>query len=356
MLLGVLILSSCESKQDYGKVIYYTFNDSGELNRPQNYRTWIYVGTPTTPNDMNSGKAAFPEFHNVYIDPTSYNYWKENGTWKDGTILVKELVSVGGKAASSGSGYFMGEFIGLEATIKSSKQFPDEPGNWAYFSFTNPTGDLKGTAAAFKTNQCNQCHNANAADDFVFTQYYPVLTAAKGIGKGVTPENSSDRIAGSPKKQPGKWDPSAPTPKNLNLDIPVDKDELFAYLVSEKYKSFKTRESESHPSLGPHTKLGLPVKVFMNDLIANSLKAGNKEHPMGSSIVKEMFDKNNILAGWAVMMKTQAATDNGDGWFWYEVTSTKDKNAIAAMGNGVQGCIGCHTIGTDQVRTAYPLK
>ncbi|MBL4604395.1 MAG: cytochrome P460 family protein, partial [Flavobacteriaceae bacterium] len=208
----------------------------------------------------------------------------------------------------------------------------------------------------FKTNQCNACHNANAADDFVFTQHYPVLIAAKAIGEGVIPENLSERIAGSPKKEPGKWDPSAPTPTNLNLDVPVDKDKLFAYLVSEKYKSFKSRESKSHPSLGPHTKLGLPVKVFMNDLITNSLKTGNKEHPMGSSIVKEMFDKNNALAGWAVMVKTQETTDDGNGWFWYEVTSTKDKNAIAAMGNGVKGCISCHTIGTDQVRTAFPLK
>ncbi|MBL4605710.1 MAG: cytochrome P460 family protein, partial [Flavobacteriaceae bacterium] len=134
MLLGVLVLFSCKEKnQDYAKVIYYTINDSGELERPQNYRTWIYVGTPTTPNDMNNGKAAFPEFHNVYISPESYNHWKKNGTWKDGTILIKELVSVGTKAAVSGNGYFMGEFIGLEATIKSKKHFPNEPGNWAYF-------------------------------------------------------------------------------------------------------------------------------------------------------------------------------------------------------------------------------
>ena len=32
-------------------------------------------------------------------------------------------------AASSGNGYFEGEFLGLEATIKSTKHFPDEPGN-----------------------------------------------------------------------------------------------------------------------------------------------------------------------------------------------------------------------------------
>ena len=74
---------------------------------------WVYVGTPVTPNDMNDGKVAFPEHHNVYIDPKSWEHWKETGTFRDGTILVKELVSVGSKAAVSGQGYFQGEFIGL---------------------------------------------------------------------------------------------------------------------------------------------------------------------------------------------------------------------------------------------------
>ena len=39
---------------------------------------------------------------------------RKKGEFRDGTILIKELVSVGSKAAVSGNGYFMGEFIGLE--------------------------------------------------------------------------------------------------------------------------------------------------------------------------------------------------------------------------------------------------
>ncbi|MEM7358320.1 MAG: cytochrome P460 family protein [Pseudomonadota bacterium] len=159
---------------------YYSFNNAGELQQPAGYREWVYVGTPLTPNDMNNGKAAFPEFHNVYIDPQSYKHWRKKGEFRDGTILIKELVSVGSKAAVSGNGYFMGEFIGLEATIKSKKHFPDEPGNWAYFSFSNHGKALNETAKAFPTDACAACHVASAQDDLVFTQYYPVLTAAKG--------------------------------------------------------------------------------------------------------------------------------------------------------------------------------
>jgi predicted small secreted protein len=351
--------TSCnDAKGSYQDVSYFTMNSDGDLERPQDYRTWVYVGTPVTPNDMNDGKAAFPELHNVYIDPMSYEHYKKTGTWRDGTILIKELVSVGTKAAVSGNGYFMGEFIGLEATIKSKKYFADEPGNWAYFSFTNPGGDLKNIGTAFKTNQCNSCHNASAADDFVFTQYYPVLSAAKGVGANIVPENTARRAAAQAKafSDAGVWDAMAPTPEGLTLEIPLTKDQLFTYLKSGKYKSYANQEKEAHPSLGPHQKLGLPVRVFMNDIIAKSLEEGNDEHPLGSVVVKEMFTSDNKPNGWAVMAKTHDKTDGGNGWFWYEVTDDADADKIAAIGNGVEGCVSCHTIGTDMVRTAFPLK
>ncbi len=161
---------------------FYTMID-GELERPTGYREWVYVGTPLTPNDMNNGKAAFPEFHNVYIDPKSWGHWKNTGEFRDGTILIKELVGVGSKAAVSGNGYFQGDFVGLEATIKSSEHFPDELGNWAYFSFSTPDHQsLTDSASAFPKEACNACHLASAADDFVFTQYYPVLRMGKAAG------------------------------------------------------------------------------------------------------------------------------------------------------------------------------
>lgn len=157
----------------------YSFNDDGTLVKPEGYREWIYVGTPVTPNDMNNGKAAFPEFHNVYIHPKNFKKWKKTGAFPNGTILIKELVSVGSKSAPSGNGYFMGDFIGLEATIKDSTRFKGEPGNWAYFSFTREGKAPATKAKAMPTDKCNFCHQGFAKDDWVFTQYYPILRAAK---------------------------------------------------------------------------------------------------------------------------------------------------------------------------------
>jgi Cytochrome P460 len=153
------------------------YNAKGELLRPVGYREWIYVGTPITPNDLNPPAAAFPEFHNVYIHPGDYAHYKQTGKFRDGTVIVKELVSVGTKQATSGKGYFQGDFIGLETLVKDSQRFAKEPGNWAFFSFGHKYPLAEATTAQ-PAASCNVCHQANADTDYVFTQYYPVLRAA----------------------------------------------------------------------------------------------------------------------------------------------------------------------------------
>ena len=69
-----------------------------------------------------------------------------------------------------------------------------------------------------------------------------------------------------------------------------------------------------------------------------------------------MYDGDGKLQGWAVMLKTQADSDGGKGWFWYEVTSTTSGSSPVGIGNGIPLCFGCHAIGKDYVLTRYPLK
>lgn len=51
------------------------FASDGQAMLPQNWRRWVYIGTPLTPNALNDGAAPFPEFHNVYIEPSAYAHW-----------------------------------------------------------------------------------------------------------------------------------------------------------------------------------------------------------------------------------------------------------------------------------------
>ena len=153
------------------------FTRDGKLKQPVGYRQWVYAGEVITPNDMNGGEAAFPEFHAVYMDPESFAHYEKTGKFRDGTVVIKELSSVGSKEATSGKGYFQGEFTGLEAAIKDSKRFKDEPGYWAYFSFGHKY-PLKAEASKNAASACNQCHQDSAKTDWVFSQYYPALREA----------------------------------------------------------------------------------------------------------------------------------------------------------------------------------
>ncbi len=367
VILFCAVLTSCEPAGQEEQppaavtepVAYFSFNADGSLVRPEGYRTWVYVGTPLTPNELNPPEAPFPEFHNVYIDPESWAHYQSTGEFREGTIIVKELVTVGSKAAVSGAGYFMGEFTGLEATIKSAEHFPDEPGNWAYFSFGHAY-PLAESAEAFPAGACNGCHEVSAAQDFVFTQYYPVLRAARVTEEaGLAAMGAADRealqttmaAATGRIMQPRAEAGVSPGP------VPTDTNELFEYLNAKGYETFSNRESGTHPSTGPHSRFGRPVRAFFSDELAASLEAGNASHPTGSSAVKEMYlDDGVTLEGWAVAVKTQDDSAGGNGWFWLEFVSTTNPTLLGGgkAGNGVPLCTGCHAAGRDFVLSTYP--
>jgi hypothetical protein len=150
--------------------------DHNLLEKPKYYREWIYIGTALTPHDLNDGHASFPEFHNVYINPLGWQAWKAKGKFIDGTVIVKELLSVGDHQAVSGKGYFQGEFSVVAVAVKDKRRFANEPGNWGYFLFDSPSTT---TTTAKPTASCAACHVAHAQTDLAFTQYYPILRSVK---------------------------------------------------------------------------------------------------------------------------------------------------------------------------------
>lgn len=188
-----LTFASVPVKSAMGQEAYKpTFDSTGELIRPLKpiWREWPFVGGLVTPNALNDGNAPFPEHHIIYIDPISWSHYKNTGKFREGTVLAKELTRVrapdgtnedGSTDEVSGTGYFMGEYSGLEITIKSKALYPDEPGNWAYYTFGHHPEPYAKTAKKMPAEACNACHETSAKEDFVFTQFYPVLRAAKEL-------------------------------------------------------------------------------------------------------------------------------------------------------------------------------
>src|SRR5262249_18702934 len=104
------------------------YTADGDLVLPKNFHEWIYVGSPLTPNALNNGQAGFPEFHNVYIEPGSYEIFKRTNEFPEGTIFFKELQLVlpgenpdGSRMEPSGRGHFPGKVNRTGVAVKGSK-------------------------------------------------------------------------------------------------------------------------------------------------------------------------------------------------------------------------------------------
>ena len=109
-----------------------TFNTQGELVLPEGFREWVFIGAPLTPHGLNNGKAGFPEYHHVYVNPDAFAVYQRTGEFPDGTVIAKELVLLqkgdfkdGSKNAPSGRGFFAGEFQGMDVMVKDSARYKD---------------------------------------------------------------------------------------------------------------------------------------------------------------------------------------------------------------------------------------
>jgi hypothetical protein len=71
-LLSVALVTSVKASSEHHQhakdLNFGSFTKENVLLTPR-LREWIFVGAPGTPNDMNDGKPAFREFHNVIDQP-----------------------------------------------------------------------------------------------------------------------------------------------------------------------------------------------------------------------------------------------------------------------------------------------
>lgn len=156
---------------------------NGELHLPNDYHSWVFLGSPLTPNALNGGKAGFPEYHNVYIHPEAFKTYRETGQFPEGTVLLKELQLTmpgtnddGSRVEASGRGFFPAARNGIDISVKDSQRFKDTNG-WGFFNFGHHAPPYAKTAVAASKEACAGCHIANA-DNMVFTKFYSSILDA----------------------------------------------------------------------------------------------------------------------------------------------------------------------------------
>jgi len=163
------------------------FNDKGELTRPEDYRSWVFLNTALgLTYGPNRPPAGAPQvFTSVFVNPKAYAEFQKSGQWPDGTLFALEVRPSLPAASALEGALTQGPRRALEVAVRDSSRYPD--GGWAYFSFDPPReapGAFRAQAAPFpRTASCYGCHQKHGAVQWTFTQFYAdAFERAKQLG------------------------------------------------------------------------------------------------------------------------------------------------------------------------------
>jgi cytochrome P460 len=186
-LCGWVMLTGLQSLTSAQQFAAPRFTSTGQLIRPLDYRSWVFVtsglGMTYGPAQAASGRA--PMFDNVFVTRDAYTAFLRSGVWPDKTMFLLEIRRAEVNVSINNGGHTQGDIALIEAAVKDTERFKST-GGWGYFSFDSRDGLVESAAALPSTATCYACHSANTAVENTFVQFYPELFAiakAKGTIK-----------------------------------------------------------------------------------------------------------------------------------------------------------------------------
>ena len=159
--------------------------NTGAISVPKNYTKWATLGTWSHAN--TKGEPGAKEFHIVYTQPETIDFYQKHKRFPDGAVLVKELLNTKTMGMTTGPATshattLKGWFVLVRDTknrFKESKLWGDGWGR-SFFSADNP---IKTSSTDYQTD-CIACHvparelapqNADESDKWIYTFGYPVF-------------------------------------------------------------------------------------------------------------------------------------------------------------------------------------
>jgi len=132
--------------------------------------------------------------------------------------------------------------------------------------------------------------------------------------------------------------------------VPNDPVALHEWVLERGYSEW-TSWSEVRPNGGIGGN-----RVFLNEVLVESLAGGQTQHPLGATAVREQYGEDlETLVGWAVTTRISEDDTGADAWLWFEVFSTEPDATPAVAKPGAPGCVGCHSSATDFIHSTLPL-
>jgi hypothetical protein len=152
------------------------YDSKGELVRPADYRDWQFLSAGFGMN-YSPSPGSHEMFTNVFVQRWAYQEFLGSGKWPEQTMFVIDERDAQSKGSINKTGHFQTDLMGLAVEVKDSVHNSEK---WAYYAFST---DGKTADAMPKGNGCYSCHDAHAAVEHTFVQFYPTLkVVAKKFG------------------------------------------------------------------------------------------------------------------------------------------------------------------------------
>ncbi len=151
-------------------------NSTGAISLPKDFRNnMLHLGSWFVPDGGASG------FHDVYTEAATVETYRQTGKFPDGATLIKELrpAKTGDYSTGKGVRHATTDVKQWFVMIKDTKgRFSHNPvwgdgWGWALFKPDQPT---KNVATDYR-NDCLGCHVPAKANDWVYIEAYPTLSA-----------------------------------------------------------------------------------------------------------------------------------------------------------------------------------
>jgi hypothetical protein len=157
------------------------YDAKGELLRPTDYREWMFLSAGFGMN-YSPDPGGHEMFTNVFVQRWAYDEFAAAGKWPEQTMFVIDERDAASRSSINQKGHYQTDLMGLAVEVKDSAKNSDK---WAYYAFS---ADGATAGAMPHGNGCWSCHEAHAAVEHTFVQFYPTL---KVIAKKYSTYNES---------------------------------------------------------------------------------------------------------------------------------------------------------------------
>jgi len=178
LVFALLMLAAYQQNKPQGNINYSGLDlvdKMGNILKPPDYRDCyqalgtFFVRDPTGAEEM----------HYTYASPGTAEFYRKNGKFADGTVLVKEVLGTDHGQLTTGDAHWASGLKVWFVMIKDNKgRYPGNPlwgDGWGWALYKSDAPD-KQIATDYKKD-CLGCHIPAQKTDWVYVQGYPALAS-----------------------------------------------------------------------------------------------------------------------------------------------------------------------------------